>query len=466
MKKKFSALAGILFCGSVLLGQGTLTSENFNNYSPTLTGSGASGTWNINIGGSADAWGGKLVNYANFHGPLDVNGLLGTNTSYPGVVTAFSSTAVKGWLNETLQSIIDRGNGFNKEFFSTHGGIGRRMTVYHDGYGYGAVGQESGTTYLSATLFDRASIGHMDPSGVYSEKISALPNGNVGIGTTTPSAKLTVNGTAAFLTRIGFNSTNQYLGDGYMFSNAAGGVNDLGIRNDNGSILLATGGPGAQFILNASGNIGVGTTNPTSKLDVTGMISSGGNSTPGSGLLNSMWELNNGIRINGSIPDVSQNGISYQSGGGGAAAISFFRGGGYDTGMDFYTNPGSNQGFGYMIHRMRLTESGSLGIGTTNPGSCKLAVEGTIGAHKVKVTQNGWSDYVFDSSYQLPTLHQVEEYIQQNKHLPEIPSAAEIKKEGLDLGGNQALLLKKIEELTLYIINQDKRIRELESKAK
>jgi hypothetical protein len=55
-------------------------------------------------------------------------------------------------------------------------------------------------------------------------------------------------------------------------------------------------------------------------------------------------------------------------------------------------------------------------------------------------------------------LYQVEKYIQQNKHLPDVPSAAEVKKEGIDLGDNQAVLLKKIEELTLYIIEQNKKL--------
>lgn len=104
------------------------------------------------------------------------------------------------------------------------------------------------------------------------------------------------------------------------------------------------------------------------------------------------------------------------------------------------------------------TTSGNVGIGTTTTGSYKLAVEGTIGARRIKVTQELWADYVFDSSYQLAPLQQVEHFIQQNKHLPDVPSAAAVKKDGLDLGDNQAVLLKKIEELTLYIIAQNKKL--------
>ncbi|WP_164974192.1 hypothetical protein [Filimonas effusa] len=107
-----------------------------------------------------------------------------------------------------------------------------------------------------------------------------------------------------------------------------------------------------------------------------------------------------------------------------------------------------------------VPNGGNVGIGTENPGSYRLAVEGTVGARKIKITQQAWADYVFDSSYQLPSLSHVETFIKENKHLPEVPSAAEVKKDGLDLGDNQVLLLKKIEELTLYIIQQNKQITE------
>lgn len=109
--------------------------------------------------------------------------------------------------------------------------------------------------------------------------------------------------------------------------------------------------------------------------------------------------------------------------------------------------------------RMRISKNGNVGIGITNIGAdYKLYVNGNIRARKVRVDNATWPDYVFQPGYSLLSLTDLEKYIQQNKHLPEVPSAAEVHKEGVELSENQALLLKKVEELTLYIIEQNKKI--------
>ncbi len=102
--------------------------------------------------------------------------------------------------------------------------------------------------------------------------------------------------------------------------------------------------------------------------------------------------------------------------------------------------------------------SGNIGIGTTDPRA-KLAVAGTVKAHRVKVTTTDWPDYVFHSGYALPSLQEVEQYIQTHQHLPEIPSAAEVEKEGQDVGEMNKKLLQKIEELTLYMIDMQKQLK-------
>lgn len=107
--------------------------------------------------------------------------------------------------------------------------------------------------------------------------------------------------------------------------------------------------------------------------------------------------------------------------------------------------------------RFTINYNGDVGIGTSDTKGYRLAVNGNAIFTKVKVKQYGsWPDYVFDPEYKLLSLPEIDKYIQQHKHLPGIPSAFEIEKNGLDLGENQALLLKKIEELTLYLIEMRK----------
>jgi hypothetical protein len=117
------------------------------------------------------------------------------------------------------------------------------------------------------------------------------------------------------------------------------------------------------------------------------------------------------------------------------------------------------------IERLRIAANGKVGINTNNPVA-DLTVNGEIRALKIKVTQNLWADYVFDSSYKLMPLEKVEKFIAEHKHLPHVPSAKNVADEGLNVGDNQAVLLRKIEELTLYLIEQDKKIKQLEAELK
>jgi hypothetical protein len=110
---------------------------------------------------------------------------------------------------------------------------------------------------------------------------------------------------------------------------------------------------------------------------------------------------------------------------------------------------------------INVINTGNVGIGTTNPGTNKLSVEGTIGARKMQVKQTTWADFVFQPDYQLPPLQEVANYISTNKHLPGIPTTEQVQQNGIDLGEMNKLLLQKMEELTLYIIAQQKQIDQL-----
>jgi hypothetical protein len=115
-----------------------------------------------------------------------------------------------------------------------------------------------------------------------------------------------------------------------------------------------------------------------------------------------------------------------------------------------------------IANQLLMNEIGNVGIGTNGLTTAKLAVNGLIRGKEIKVeTSNFWPDYVFKPEYQLQSLAQTEQYIQENGHLPEIPKASEIESDGIPLGKMNALLLKKIEELTLHLIEKDKEITEI-----
>lgn len=118
---------------------------------------------------------------------------------------------------------------------------------------------------------------------------------------------------------------------------------------------------------------------------------------------------------------------------------------------------------GYGNYVMALGTDGNVGIGITNPTN-KLDVNGTIHSKEVKVDLNNWPDYVFKKEYVLPTLEEVEKHINNNGHLENIPNEQEIMKNGLNLGEINAKLLQKIEELTLHLIQQNKKIINLEER--
>lgn len=113
---------------------------------------------------------------------------------------------------------------------------------------------------------------------------------------------------------------------------------------------------------------------------------------------------------------------------------------------------------------MVLTSTGNVGIGVNNPSN-KFEVNGTIKTREVNVTTAGWADYVFDPGYKLMPLSDVEAFIQKNGHLPNMPSEKDVLQgNGVNLMEMNIKLLEKIEELTLYMISQEKVINDLRRK--
>jgi hypothetical protein len=196
----------------------------------------------------------------------------------------------------------------------------------------------------------------------------------------------------------------------------------------------------AGIFLASGGNVGIGELNPTEKLMVSGNIAlSGTGAYIGTALTD---------RFTHDGKPQPHYGMQWVMDSWTAAGPTMWTSA-YG-GMKFFTTGNV---------RMSILDNGNVGIGTTAPGPYKLAVEGTIGARKLKITGvTPWADYVFEPDYHLPSLYEVEQYIAANKHLPDVPSAAEVAKEGVDVGEMNKILLQKIEEQTLYLIELKKEL--------
>jgi hypothetical protein len=111
--------------------------------------------------------------------------------------------------------------------------------------------------------------------------------------------------------------------------------------------------------------------------------------------------------------------------------------------------------------------NGNVGIGTTDTKGYKLAVNGDAMFTRIKVkTYSTWPDYVFREDYKLLPLQELEAYVKKNNHLPDVPSAEEVEKDGIDVGEMNKILLQKIEELTLHLIEQQKELNEMKLELK
>jgi len=127
-------------------------------------------------------------------------------------------------------------------------------------------------------------------------------------------------------------------------------------------------------------------------------------------------------------------------------------------------NTSVNQGLIFYASSYNFS-TGNVGIGTATPDQL-LTVNGTVHAKSVVVDLTIVPDYVFKPTYKLPSLDYVKNYVEKNSHLPEVPSEAEIKKNGLNVGEMNAILLKKVEELTLYVLELNKTVKAQEKEIK
>lgn len=133
----------------------------------------------------------------------------------------------------------------------------------------------------------------------------------------------------------------------------------------------------------------------------------------------------------------------------------------FKTIIDSYVNPYgvTNAGSIYCLGTNSNYMNGDLGLGTLDTKGYKLAVNGKVRAQEIKVENSNWPDFVFSKSYVLPKADEISAFINANGHLQGIPSAKEVQANGIDLGDMNARLLQKVEELTLLLLEQDKKIK-------
>ncbi len=264
--------------------------------------------------------------------------------------------------------------------------------------------------------------------------------GNVGIGTTAPTYKFTLAGPNGVM---GLDNAGYFVA-----RNAAGsyevayiprwtdnatyldyGSAGFNIRNNGGGLV-------AMHLTNA-GNVGIGTATPAYRLTIGGGV----NGVIGMDNAAAIVARNAaGAYENFLWPRFSDN-VTYMNYGSGGLRIR-------------------NNGSAITIE---ANNAGRVGIGTAPTANATLTVKGSILTEQVRVRlQANWPDYVFTPAYRLAPLAEVEQYIRDNGHLPNVPSAAQVEKEGsVELGAMNAKLLEKVEELTLYLI-EEKKAREKE----
>ena len=273
----------------------------------------------------------------------------------------------------------------------------------------------------------------------------------VGIGTTDPKKELHVHG------NVMISSSNNAL----LFANSASSTDgDFGIKLSRNGLEFFRPNNGSPMnnllYISTNGNIGIGSSNTTYKLNIAGSAISTSFQTETLTVTDDVI-FNNLAGNTTQVVTVDNNGelsttsfSTLQDNLGNHTASQNLNLNGYRI-----INTGNNGG-------IFINANNNVGIGTLNPIH-ELSVNGTIQAKELIVTTLAadWPDFVFDPEYKLTSLHELGKYIESEKHLPGVPSANEIGEEGIKISEMNAVLLQKVEELTLYVIELQKQIDEL-----
>ncbi len=294
--------------------------------------------------------------------------------------------------------------------------------------------------------------------------------GNVGIGTLTPGFSLdvagSINATQVFMNGSAMESSPWTTAGNTIFYNTGNvgvGTNTPGYLFDvagtlNATSILINGSPIEAPLWDLNGNdafyntgdVGIGTNTPGYTLDVNGTINATDILINGGALPSSPWSLNG----NDAFYNTGDVGIGTNTPG---FTLDV---NGTVNATDILINGAALPSSPWAVAGNDVSyTTGNVGIGTTDTQGYLLAVAGNMIAEGLKVElQTNWPDFVFESNFDLPSLQFVEQHIFSFGHLPNIPSAKEVGENGIDVGQMNAKLLQKIEELTLYTIQQQKEL--------
>ena len=272
----------------------------------------------------------------------------------------------------------------------------------------------------------------------------------LGIGTSAPMANLHIHGShmsnpkpAPTTFQITNPSTGSSFSDGFKIYLSSLAVTISQLEKANLSVL----NNGQGLVIDTNGYVGFNTQYPKQKIHVVDnniLITKTSSRAPGS---------TNGSILFGSAASNTDPAGSW--------GIEYCNSESEGYGLNFWKT--WETGYNGFNHALFLSNDGNVGIGTNTPQE-KLTVNGTVCAKEVRVSLNGspcWPDYVFGKEYELMNLKDLGNFVRKNNHLPNIPSAAEVQESGIELGEMNALLLQKIEELTLYVIDLQQQIDEL-----
>ncbi len=394
------------------------SSGNFNSFFGNLSGQ-------ANWLGSYNAFFGDRAGYSNTMG--DGNSFFGYNAGYTnssGTGNSFFGNSA-GYFNSTqnMNSFFGDHSGYRND-----SGAGNSFFGYNAGYsnssggGNAFFGNSAGYTnrYGSSNSF----FGDHSGSANYNGSLNSFFGYNAGVSNTAEQA-------------------NTFLG---AQSNGIGGITNataIGaqaqVTQSNSLVLGSISGVNGA---STNTNVGIGTTAPKARLDVIGPIySSAWGPLTGSGLALLYDQAGTGTGLLLSYDSVADHALDFA-----------FRGLTIDLRSGYYGNTSA----------LFVTSGGNIGIGTKTPserlqvvGNLKVSGNIIYGAPEEPVP-----DYVFDSDYRLMPVEELQKYIQEQRHLPNVPNAGEIKEKGINLGDFQWKLLQKIEELTLYTVQQATTIRE------